>query len=50
MGKREYLKGLAIEFIEVNTLDVALLNKIVPGHDAIVHLDRHSRASYEISK
>ncbi len=37
-GRREYLDGLSIEFIEGDILDADLVNRVVPGHDGIVHL------------
>jgi len=37
-GRREYLEGLPIEFIEGDILDAELVNQVVPGHDGIVHL------------
>ncbi len=37
-GRREYLDGLPIEFIRGDILDVELVNRVVPGHDGIVHL------------
>jgi UDP-glucose 4-epimerase len=37
-GRREYLEGLPIEFIEGDILDAELVNRVVPGHDGIVHL------------
>ena len=37
-GRREYLDGLPIEFIEGDILDADLVNRVVPGHDGIVHL------------
>lgn len=37
-GRREYLKGLPITFIEGDILDSDLANRAVRGHDGIVHL------------
>jgi len=37
-GRREYLDGLRIQFIEGDILDVELVNEVVPGHNGIVHL------------
>ena len=37
-GRREYLESLHIEFIEGDILDTDLVNRVVPGHDGIVHL------------
>ena len=37
-GRREYLEGLPVEFIEGDILDVDLVNRVVPGHDDVVHL------------
>ena len=37
-GQREYLEGLPIEFIEGDILDAGLVNRVVPGHDGMVHL------------
>jgi len=37
-GRREYLDGLPIEFIQGDILDVELVNRVVPGHDGVVHL------------
>lgn len=37
-GRREYLDGQPIEFIEGDILDADLVNRVVPGHDDIVHL------------
>jgi UDP-glucose 4-epimerase len=37
-GRREYLDGLAIDFIEGDILDSDLVSRIVPGHEGVVHL------------
>ena len=37
-GQREYLEGLPIEFIRGDILDADLVNRVMPGHDGIVHL------------
>jgi UDP-glucose 4-epimerase len=37
-GRREYLEDLPIEFIEGDILDAELVNRVVSGHDGIVHL------------
>ena len=37
-GRREYLEGLPITFIEGDILDADLVNRVVPGHDGVVHL------------
>ena len=37
-GRREYLNGLPITFIEGDILDVDLVNQVVKGHDGVVHL------------
>jgi len=37
-GRREYLDGLPIQFIQGDILDTDLVNRVVPGHDGIVHL------------
>ncbi len=37
-GRLEYLDGLPIEFVEGDILDVDLVNRVVPGHDGVVHL------------
>lgn len=37
-GQRDYLEGLPIRFVQGNILDVDLVNKVVPGHEGVVHL------------
>ena len=37
-GHREYLVGLPVQFVVGNVLDVDLVNRLVPGHDSLVHL------------
>ena len=37
-GRREYLEGLPIEFIEGDILDADVVNRVVPGHDGVIHL------------
>ncbi len=37
-GRMECLAGLPVEFIKGDILDVELVNRLVPGHDGIVHL------------
>ena len=37
-GRKEYLDGLPITFIEGDILDVDLVNQVVKGHDGVVHL------------
>ena len=37
-GRRDYVAGLPIEFVEGDVLDADLLKSIVPGHDGVVHL------------
>jgi len=37
-GHREYLAGLPIEFTEGDILDTDLVNRIMAGHDSVIHL------------
>jgi UDP-glucose 4-epimerase len=37
-GRREQLQDLPIEFVEGDILDVDLVNRVLPGHDGVVHL------------
>ncbi len=37
-GRREYLEGLPLRFIQGNILDVGLVNRLAREHEAIVHL------------
>jgi len=37
-GRREYLESLHIQFVEGDVLDNNLVNRVVPGHDGVVHL------------
>jgi len=37
-GQREYLTDFPIEFIQGDVLDVELVDRVVPGHEGIVHL------------
>ena len=37
-GNLAYLEGLPLEFVQGDILDVSLVNKLVVGHDGVVHL------------
>ena len=47
-GNLENIKGILgdrVEFVHGNICDAELLDKIVPGHDAIVHYERNAMAA-----
>jgi len=37
-GQREYIEDLPIRFVEGDILDADLVNRVVPGHNGVVHL------------
>ena len=37
-GQWEYIEGLPLQFVKGDILDSALVNQIVPQHDAVIHL------------
>ena len=37
-GRREYLEGLPVRFVEGDILDLGLVSRVVPGHAGVVHL------------
>ena len=43
LGKREHLEGLDVEFIHGDIRDRRLLEDVLPGHDAIIHLAADTR-------
>ncbi|MFW6237585.1 MAG: NAD-dependent epimerase/dehydratase family protein [Desulfosudaceae bacterium] len=43
LGKREYLDGMNVDFIPGDIRDGELLEKILPGHDTVIHLAADTR-------
>ena len=43
LGKREHLEGLSASFIHGDIRDRDLLDKVLPGHDTIIHLAADTR-------
>ncbi len=43
LGKREHLEGLSASFVHGDIRDRDLLDKVLPGHDAIIHLAADTR-------
>lgn len=50
LGKREHLENLEVTFIKGDIRDRQLLDKIMPGHDVVIHLAADTRVMDSIEK